>query len=170
MRTRIKTESFERLLTAAIGEVLWTRKLLPSECFETVEFEATFAGAPKGTLHRISPVDEVTSRVKAGKLFRWAKDACSAVKQKVLAKFAICYAISACFLSMLFACRVRTLSVRHPGAEQRHLVREKLQRRAQCSLVQRQVVLGKGRDERKDGSGDVRHRRMLLRMLGSCKG
>jgi hypothetical protein len=90
VRTRIKTESFERLLTAAIGEVLWTRKLLPSECFETVEFEATFAGAPKGTLHRISPVDEVTSRVKAGKLFRWAKDACSAVKQKVLAKFAIC--------------------------------------------------------------------------------
>ena len=90
MRTRVKTQAFERLLTATIGEVLWTRNLLPPECFETVELEARYAGAPEGTLHRISPADEVTSQLKAGKLFVWAKDVCSSVKQKVLAKFSIC--------------------------------------------------------------------------------
>ena len=60
------------------------------DCFEAVRFEANDRGAPVGTLHRISPTEEVLSRKKAGKLFRWAKDACSAVEQQVLAKFAIC--------------------------------------------------------------------------------
>jgi hypothetical protein len=60
------------------------------DCFEAVRFEANDTGAPVGTLHRISPTEEVLSRMKAGKLFRWAKDACSAVEQQVLAKFAIC--------------------------------------------------------------------------------